>query len=350
MSQGAFNQPRSVTASATSSASPSSSASASSLRNTEPTLLVESHTGFEPFSLKSVTAIGRDRKNDIVIDHPTASRFHARLWKDESGWHYQDLGSANGTKLGESKLQSIIDLADGTALRIGRVHAYFFSAGVPSTWQPPRVGHYGKLLRCRCGHIGFAPQYTQGMTLNCAKCGRELVHSDSPVLHPPTTTSTPVLPPRSAVDCAACHTTIEPSDRMHVCSECGAQMHESCHAELGGCATYGCSKVKHDQPEEDVPTESALDSVAGEAPSSNGSARSESLPFRFAQCGLFILAGLPTFGVPAIAFAAHRLVTSNPAMGRMRFLYAALAFLGGALGFALSAQLWLGGPKLLRFL
>lgn len=294
------------------------------------TLLIESQSGFEPVSLKSVSTIGRDRKNDIVIDHPTTSRMHARIWKDGNGWHYQDLGSANGTKLGDAKLQSIIPLSDGTALRIGRVTAYFFSAGVPDSWRPPeQVGHEGKLLRCRCGHIGFAPQYTLGMTLHCAKCGRDLVHNDSPAT-------------RIAVDCAACHTTIEPTEKMHVCEECGAQMHHTCYVELGGCATYGCSKVQHDEMvdgQDQAATESALDEVAAVGPAA------DSIRFRLAQCGLFVLAGLPTFGVPAIAFAAHRLVTSSPSIGRMRFVYSLIAFVGGAIGFVTSAYFWLGGPR-----
>ncbi len=307
------------------------------------TLLIESHSGFEPIALKSVVTIGRDRKCDVVIDHPTASRMHARLWKDGSGWHYQDMGSANGTKFGDAKLQSIIDLADGTALRIGRVQAYFFSGAVPDTWTPPEhVGQNGKLLRCRCGHIGFAPQYTRGMTLKCAKCGRDLVHNDS---------LEPEITPRIAVDCAACHTTIQPSERMYVCEECGAQMHHGCHVELGGCATYGCSKVKHEQPDDDaVPTESAMGSQDETVFPSASKDSHDSIRYRFAQCGLVVLVGIPTFGIPAIAFAAHRLVSLNPKMGRMRFAYAAIAFVGGAIGFVASAYWWLGGTQPWRLL
>jgi hypothetical protein len=138
---------------------------------------------------------------------------------------------------------------------------------------------------------------------------------------------------------------------MHVCDECGAQMHFTCYSELGGCATYGCSKVKHAQPDDAVPTESALDSVAAASTvTTSDKFASESMRFRFAQVGLFVLAGLPAFGAPAIAFAAHRLITSNTAMGRMRFVYALLAFVGGAIGFVASAQFWLGGPKLWRLL
>lgn len=46
--------------------------------------------------------IGRHSTNDLTIDHPTVSRFHARLtWPDELLRPLvEDLGSANGTSLG----------------------------------------------------------------------------------------------------------------------------------------------------------------------------------------------------------------------------------------------------------
>lgn len=47
--------------------------------------------------------IGRHSTNDLVIDHPTVSRFHARLtWPEELQRPLvEDLGSANGTSLGD---------------------------------------------------------------------------------------------------------------------------------------------------------------------------------------------------------------------------------------------------------
>lgn len=313
-----------------------------SARRSGPTLLIESSSGFEPIQLKASNFIGRDRRNDIIIDHPTTSRQHARLWSDETGWHYQDLGSANGTKFGDAKLRTIIDLSDGMGLRIGRVQAYFFVDGIPATWKPPELGHTGKLLRCRCGHIGFAPRYTLGMTLHCAQCGRDLIHDDEPQANAA----------RIAVDCAACHTTIDPNQRMHVCEECGAQMHYDCHLELGGCSTYGCSKVRHaDHDDAGEATESAFDEITTGASAESVAASEEvreSIPFRFAQCGLMILAGLLTFGIPAIAFAAYRLVTVDRRMGPMRFVYSLLCFVGGAIGFFVSARLWINDSRLWR--
>jgi pSer/pThr/pTyr-binding forkhead associated (FHA) protein len=46
---------------------------------------------------KKVLTIGRDNTNDIVIDHPLASRRHARLEADEAGYYIRDLNSTNGT-------------------------------------------------------------------------------------------------------------------------------------------------------------------------------------------------------------------------------------------------------------
>lgn len=42
-------------------------------------------------------SIGRDGANDIVIDHPLASRRHARLERAGDGFHIRDLESTNGT-------------------------------------------------------------------------------------------------------------------------------------------------------------------------------------------------------------------------------------------------------------
>jgi predicted component of type VI protein secretion system len=44
-----------------------------------------------------VLTIGRDGANDLIIDHPLASRRHARLERDETGYYIRDLNSTNGT-------------------------------------------------------------------------------------------------------------------------------------------------------------------------------------------------------------------------------------------------------------
>lgn len=46
---------------------------------------------------RDVISIGRDQQNDIVINHPLASRRHATLERDEMGYCIRDLQSTNGT-------------------------------------------------------------------------------------------------------------------------------------------------------------------------------------------------------------------------------------------------------------
>jgi DNA-binding winged helix-turn-helix (wHTH) protein len=64
-----------------------------------PTLMVKPQDGTpREIEWAEVTlSIGRDRSNDIVIDHPLASRRHAKLERNDTGCYIQDLGSTNGT-------------------------------------------------------------------------------------------------------------------------------------------------------------------------------------------------------------------------------------------------------------
>jgi pSer/pThr/pTyr-binding forkhead associated (FHA) protein len=54
---------------------------------------------------KSILTLGRDGANDIVIDHPLASRRHARLERDENGYFVRDLDSTNGTYLNGDRIE-----------------------------------------------------------------------------------------------------------------------------------------------------------------------------------------------------------------------------------------------------
>lgn len=54
---------------------------------------------------KPTLTIGRDGANDIIIDHPLASRRHARLEHDENGYFVRDLESTNGTYLNGDRIE-----------------------------------------------------------------------------------------------------------------------------------------------------------------------------------------------------------------------------------------------------
>lgn len=56
--------------------------------------------------LTPAVSIGRESSNDIVIDHPLASRRHARLEQDENGYIVRDLDSTNGTYVNGERISA----------------------------------------------------------------------------------------------------------------------------------------------------------------------------------------------------------------------------------------------------
>ena len=54
---------------------------------------------------KPFMTLGRDSANDIIIDHPLASRRHARLEHDENGYFIRDLDSTNGTYVNGDRIE-----------------------------------------------------------------------------------------------------------------------------------------------------------------------------------------------------------------------------------------------------
>ncbi len=59
---------------------------------------------------RELITIGRDGSNDIVIDHPLASRRHARLERTEEGFAVRDLESTNGTFLNQERVEGLCHL------------------------------------------------------------------------------------------------------------------------------------------------------------------------------------------------------------------------------------------------
>jgi FHA domain len=74
-------------------------------------------------------SIGRSETNDLVVENPSVSRLHALFHRDErtSLWTLTDVGSRNGTWLGEVRLlrEQSGDLADGEVIRLGDVRLRF---------------------------------------------------------------------------------------------------------------------------------------------------------------------------------------------------------------------------------
>ena len=50
---------------------------------------------------KDEVTIGRDTHNDVVIDHSTISRMHAKVHRAGDAWRVSDLGSRHGTTIND---------------------------------------------------------------------------------------------------------------------------------------------------------------------------------------------------------------------------------------------------------
>ena len=64
------------------------------------------------------TTIGRNSENDIVLDNADISRFHAMIIIQEGRYSIEDLNSANGTFLNESRIQGRQSLSDKDKIQI----------------------------------------------------------------------------------------------------------------------------------------------------------------------------------------------------------------------------------------
>lgn len=64
--------------------------------------------------------IGRANDSTLVLEDDYASTRHARISLADGVWVVEDLGSTNGTYLGQRKLDSPVQLQPGVPLRIGK--------------------------------------------------------------------------------------------------------------------------------------------------------------------------------------------------------------------------------------
>ncbi len=63
--------------------------------------------------------LGRDPGAAVFLDDPSVSRRHARIVVSDEGAILEDLGSKNGTHVGEKRVQSAEPLSDGNRIRVG---------------------------------------------------------------------------------------------------------------------------------------------------------------------------------------------------------------------------------------
>jgi len=75
--------------------------------------------------------LGRARTNNVVIDDPTVSQFHAKIVFDKQadGWFIEDCASTNGLLI-DGKALARSELLDGMSFTIG-AQAFHFSLAEP---------------------------------------------------------------------------------------------------------------------------------------------------------------------------------------------------------------------------
>jgi serine/threonine protein kinase/Cdc6-like AAA superfamily ATPase len=66
------------------------------------------------------TTLGRDARNDIQLEHPKVSRFHARIIAENDRYYLEDLNSIQGTKVNQSRIRGRYELHHQDKIQIAR--------------------------------------------------------------------------------------------------------------------------------------------------------------------------------------------------------------------------------------
>jgi DNA-binding NtrC family response regulator len=90
-------------------------------------------------------SIGSSPDADIVLTDGTVSRFHAELALLPHGVRVKDLGSTNGTFVGDARIEGIV-VGVGTEVGLGRARIEIVAADVPAPELPSELMRFGKLV------------------------------------------------------------------------------------------------------------------------------------------------------------------------------------------------------------
>lgn len=84
---------------------------------------------------KAAQVIGRTPDNDVVIDHRSVSKHHAKVVREEASYTVVDQGSANGVFVNGEKYDRV-ELRSGDMLDLGHVRLRFIAAGETFVFDP----------------------------------------------------------------------------------------------------------------------------------------------------------------------------------------------------------------------
>src|SRR3954470_10351685 len=99
-------------------------------------VIVEGPGAGREFALAGSVVAGRDPSAPIPLDDPEASRQHASITAQEGGAVVEDLGSTNGTFVGELRITEAHTLQPGDRIRIGTT-VIELREGVAAAPPPP---------------------------------------------------------------------------------------------------------------------------------------------------------------------------------------------------------------------
>jgi len=96
--------------------------------------------------------IGRTEENDIILNHPSISRHHAKIVRDGERYTVVDLQSANGVRVG-GETYDRVDVQPGDVIELGHVKLRLVGANETWTYDPQEyAGPSRRLLKI--GGIG----------------------------------------------------------------------------------------------------------------------------------------------------------------------------------------------------
>ena len=90
--------------------------------------------------------IGASAANDVVLDDEHASRFHCEIRKTSEGYFLRDLGSLNGTRVGDVDVKECL-LRSGAVITVGGTHIRFLADdGKPEELLVGKSDFFGNLV------------------------------------------------------------------------------------------------------------------------------------------------------------------------------------------------------------
>jgi len=96
--------------------------------------------------------IGRTEENDIILNHPSISRHHAKIVRDGERYTVVDLQSANGVRVGGETYERV-DVQPGDVVELGHVKLRLVGANEAWTYDPQEYAQASRRL-LKIGGIG----------------------------------------------------------------------------------------------------------------------------------------------------------------------------------------------------